>query len=146
MRRFVVVAGVLACLVPLVGAMPVLGVGTAPALGKAVVGISASPNPVVVGQRVAHLVDVAVSGRLDAWVSAAGFGQPGLGSLPPGAWWQECCPSQTAGTPAWHYRSFAPVPPGTYRFGAEARRTGSFLSSASVGFAAASVWVRVVQA
>jgi len=138
MRRFMVVVGLLACLVPLAGA--------APALGKAAVEISASPNPVVIGRRVAHTVTVAVSARLDVWVSAAGFAQPELGSLPPGTWTQECCPSQTAGTTAWHYRSTWPAQPGSYRFGADARRTGSYLSTATLGFTTSSVWVRVVRA
>jgi len=138
MRRFIVVVGLLACLVPLAGA--------APALGKGAVEVSASPNPVVVGQRVAHTVTVAVSARLDVWVSAAGFAQPGFGSLPPGTWSQECCPAQTAGTAAWRYRSTGPVVPGSYRFGADARRTGSYLSTASVGFATSSTWIRVVRA
>ncbi len=138
MRRFAVIVGVLACFVPLVGVLP--------AVGKAAVEISASPNPVVVGRRVSHAVSVAVSSRLDVWVSAAGFGQPGLGSLPQGTWTQECCPSQTGGAPAWHFRSAGPVPPGSYRFGADARRVGTYPSTASLGFSTAWVWVRVVPA
>jgi len=137
MRRFVVLMALLGSMVPLVG--------PAPAGGKAAIAVSASPNPVVLGQRVVHSVTVAVSGRLGVWVSSAGFGQPGLGTLPAGSWSQECCPSQTAGTAAWHYRSSSPVPVGSYRFGADARRTGSYLSTASLGFPSSSIWVRVVR-
>lgn len=137
MRRIVTVAVLVSGL---------MGLGVMPAGGKGVVEISASPDPVVLGQRVSHTVTTAATGRIDIWVSARGFRQPGFGTLPSGAWTWVCCPSQTAGTAAWHYRSGASVARGTYRFGADAVRAGSYLSSAALGFAVASVWVRVVTA
>jgi hypothetical protein len=116
----------------------------APAKAGGAVQIAASPNPVGVGQRVVHTVTTSVFGRLEVWVSAKGFAQPGIGTLPPGSWSFECCPSQTVGTPAWHYRSTNPWPVGSFRFGAGAIRTGSYLSTAAVGVAFGSIWVRVV--
>jgi hypothetical protein len=116
----------------------------APAKAGSAAQISASPNPVGVGQRVVHTVTTSVYGRLEVWVSARGFAQPGIGTLPPGSWRLECCPTQTAGTPAWHYRSANPWPAGSFRFGADAVRTGSYLSTAAVGVAFGSIWVRVV--
>lgn len=113
-----------------------------PALAK-VVGLTASPNPASVGDRVRHTVEVGTGGWLDVWVSASGFQLPGAGTMPAGSWTYRCCPSQTAGTPAWHFRSSGPVPPGSYRFGAVVRMTGSFLSTAVVGGASASVWIRI---
>ncbi len=125
--------------------LPALGMGaTPPVRAKEAVTIVASPNPAALGQRVRHAVGVGMSGGLQVWVSASGFSQPGMGTLPPGTWTWECCPSQTAGTPAWHYRSARPVPPGTYAFGASARARGTFLSTAAVGSAVARVWVRIV--
>ena len=108
-----------------------------------VVAITASPNPVVLGDRVRHTVEVGAYARLEVWISAAGFQQPGIGTLPGGSWSYECCPQQTAGTPAWHYRSGGTVVPGSYRFGAVSRARGSFLSSALVGGTIAATWVRV---
>jgi hypothetical protein len=125
----------------LVAAM-LVGLMAAPAQAK-VVELDASPNPANVGSNVRHSLALGVSGRLEIWVSARGFDRPGMGTLPPGSWVQECCPSRTAGTPAWHYRSFAIAPPGSYRFGASARMRGSFLSSAAVAFASDSVWIRL---
>lgn len=125
--------------------LPVLVVAlatSAPAQAK-VVGISASPNPAAVGNRVRHSVDVGAVARLDVWVSAVGFQQPGLGTLPPGVWSFECCPSQSAGTTAWHYRSLSVVAPGTYRFNAIARARGTFLSSAMVLGTSASVSIKI---
>ncbi|HWO71217.1 MAG TPA: hypothetical protein VNP94_10760 [Actinomycetota bacterium] len=130
--------------VPLV-LLPALGMqATEVARAKAAVTIAASPNPAVLGQRVRHTVGVGMSGGLQVWVSATGFSQPGMGTLPPGTWTWECCPSQTAGTPAWHYRSARAVSPGTYAFGAYARTRGTFLSTASVSTAVARVWIRIV--
>ena len=120
----------------------VVGLVAAPAQAK-VVGISASPNPAVVGDRVRHTVEVGAVARLDVWVSASGFQTPGMGTLPPGTWSIECCPSQTLGTPAWHYRSFGVAAPGMYRFNAVARARGTFLSTAMVAGATASVTIRV---
>jgi hypothetical protein len=120
----------------------VVGLTAAPAFAKTV-GITASPNPASVGLAVRHTVEVGVPARLDVWVSASGFRSPGLGTLPPGSWAFECCPAQTAGTPAWHYRSLGLVAPGTYRFGAVAASPGTFRSSAVVAGATASVWVRI---
>ena len=134
MRR-IVIAVALVCLAALGGPIP--------AAGKSAVSLSAAPNPAAVGQRVVHTVDVAVSGSLQVWVSAAGFAQPRLGTLPPGTWVQTCCPPQTAGTPAWYFRSSGWAPSGTYRFGADARRVGAYLSTASAAFASAGVWIRV---
>jgi hypothetical protein len=114
------------------------------ARAKEAITIAASPNPASFGERVRHTVGVGVSGGLHVWVSATGFSQPGMGTLPPGTWTWECCPSQTAGTPAWHYRSARTVSPGTYAFGAYARARGTFLSTAAVGAAVARVWVRIV--
>jgi hypothetical protein len=121
----------------------VVGLTAAPAQAK-VVGISASPNPASIGSHVRHSVDVGAVARLDVWVSATGFQQPGSGTLPAGSWSFECCPSQVAGTPAWHYRSFGIVPPGSYRFNAIARARGTFLSTATAAGAGASVTIRIV--
>jgi hypothetical protein len=115
---------------------------TAPAHAK-VVGISASPNPAGIGSTVRHTIEVGAYARLDVWVSASGFQAPGSGSLPPGAWTIECCPSQTGLTPAWHYRSSSPVAPGSYRFGSVARLRGTFLSTAAVSGVSASVRVTI---
>lgn len=119
-----------------------LGLVAAPAQAK-VVGIDASPNPALVGDRVRHTVEVGATARLDVWVSAAGFQAPGSGTLPPGTWSAECCPSQTLGTPAWHYRSTGVVAAGSYRFNAVARARGTFLSTAMVAGASASVTIRI---
>ena len=108
-----------------------------------VVGITASPNPAVLGDRVRYTIEVGAYARLDAWVSAAGFQQPGYGTLPGGSWSYECCSEPTSGTPAWHYRSGGTVVPGSYRFGAVTRARGTFLSSALVGATMATTWVRV---
>src|SRR5262245_36939821 len=89
-----------------------IGLVAAPAHAK-VVGIDAVPNPAVVGDRVRHTIEVGTVGRLEAWVSAAGFQTPGVGTLPAGSWTIECCPSQALGAPAWHYRSFGVALPGT---------------------------------
>lgn len=118
------------------------GLAAAPALAG-IVGIVASPNPARVGDQVRHSVEVGTFGRLEVWVSASGFYRPGSGSLPAGTWAFECCPRQTAGTPAWHYRSSSPVAPGSFRFGAGARSPGSFLSTASIAGSSAGVWIRI---
>jgi hypothetical protein len=120
-----------------------VGIVAAPAEAK-LVELSASPNPANVGTTVRHSVALGAPGRLEIWVSASGFERPGMGTLPPGSWALECCPSRTAGTVAWHYRSFGLVPPGPYRFGAVARMRGRFLSSAAVAFTSDSVWIRLV--
>jgi hypothetical protein len=114
----------------------------APAEAKAVE-IGASPNPAKVGTNVRHTVALGTAGRLEVWVSAAGFERPGSGTLPPGSWVAECCPARTAGTPAWHYRSFGVVAPGSYRFGAVAKMRGTFRSSAAIGFSSDSVSIRI---
>jgi hypothetical protein len=115
-----------------------------PAADAASVSIQASPNPARLGDRVTHMVAASTFGYLTVWISARGFGQPGLGSLPPGTWRLECCPSETAGTAAWHYRSNAVVGPGTYRIGATARSRGTFLSTVRLGTSTATVWVRIM--
>ncbi|MEW6059831.1 MAG: hypothetical protein AB1551_06790 [Actinomycetota bacterium] len=122
-------------------ALLVLSAGPAGAAGP--VTIQASPNPALVGQRVVHTVRTSVPGPLDIWVSAAGFNQPGLGTLPPGSWTRECCPAETNWTAAWHYHSYRAALAGTYTFGATSRWRGLFLSTARLGGARASVWVRV---
>ena len=119
-----------------------VGVLAAPA-GAKLVDIGAAPNPAVVGTSVRHTVALGAHGRLEVWVSAAGFERPGTGTLPPGSWVAERCPSRTAGTPAWHYRSFAIAPPGSYRFGTTARMRGTFRSSAAVGFSSDAVSIRI---
>lgn len=131
MRRFVVLTAL------------VVGLVAAPAQAK-VVGIDASPNPAMLGDRVRHTVEVGTVARLDVWVSALGFQAPGSGGLPPGTWTIECCPSQTLGTSAWHYRSSGVVVPGSYRFNAVARARGTFLSTAMVAGFTASVTVRII--
>lgn len=123
-------------------AIAVLG-GTPSASALGWVSLGASPNPAVVGERVQHAVTVGTLGRLELWVSAKGFDRPGLGTLPSGSWTKECCPAQTAGTTAWHYRSTIAVTPGEFRFGARSRRTGTFLSSAMLGAASTQLWVHV---
>jgi hypothetical protein len=119
-----------------------IALSAVPAAAKTV-GITASPNPAPVGDRVRHDIEVGTVGRLEIWVSARGFGRPGPGTLPTGAWTYECCPSQTAGTPAWHYRSSTFAPRGVYRFGAMAVAPGSFLSTAFVAGVFAGVWIRI---
>jgi hypothetical protein len=126
----------------LVAAMFV-GVIAAPAEAK-VVELDASPNPATVGSNVRHWVALGASGRLEIWVSARGFERPATGTLPSGSWAHECCPSRTAGTPAWHYRSFGIASPGSYRFVARARMRGTFLSSAAVAFTSDGVWVKLL--
>ncbi len=119
-----------------------VGLSSAPAQAKTVT-IAASPNPAPVAAHVRHTVVVGAMGRLDAWVSATGFRQPGSGTLPPGVWSFECCPSQVAGTSAWHYRSLGLVPPGSYRFNAVARTRGNYVSTAWVASGSASVSIRI---
>jgi hypothetical protein len=80
---------------------------------------------------------------LDLYVSAVGFERPGTGTLPPGSWTYRCCPGQTAGTPAWFYRSNAGATPGSYRFGAVARARGVFLSTVVTAVGSANVWIRI---
>jgi hypothetical protein len=123
-------------------ALLVVAVTAVPALAKTV-GLTASPNPARMGERIRHDVEVGTVARLDVWVSARGFDRPGSGSLPAGTWSYECCPSQTAGTPAWHYRSTSFVARGVYRFGAVARSPGPFRSTAMVAGVAASVWITI---
>ena len=120
----------------------VVGLTALPAQAKTV-GITATPNPASIGAAVRHSVEVGLPARLDVWVSASGFRSPGVGTLPPGTWAFECCPGQTAGTPAWHFRSTGVVVPGAYRFNAVAARPGAFRSSAMVAGAIASVWIRI---
>jgi hypothetical protein len=121
----------------------IVALSSAPSARAGQLTFDASPNPASVGQRVVHTIGVGVSGRLDVWVSAQGFGKPRLGTLPSGSWSWRCCPSQTAGTPAWHFRSSSTVPPDTYRFGADARQRGAYLSTATVGIVSATVWIRI---
>jgi hypothetical protein len=118
-------------------------VAAAPAHAK-LVDLTASPNPATVGTQVRHTVGLGSPARLDLYVSAAGFDRPGTGTLPPGSWTYRCCPAQTAGTPAWFYRSTYVVPVGSYRFGAVAHARGSFLSTATAGGGSAGVWIRIV--
>jgi hypothetical protein len=123
-------------------ALLVVALTAVPALAKTV-GLTASPNPARVGERVRHDIAVGAIGRLDVWVSARGFSQPGSGTLPAGTWSYECCPRQTAGTPAWHYRSSSIVATGQYRFPATAQTRGTFLSTAAIGGATSRVWVSI---
>ena len=120
-----------------------VGLMAAPAEAK-VVEVDALPNPAAVGSEVRHSVALGAPGRLEIWVSASGFERPGTGTLPPGSWARECCPRRTAGTPAWHYRSFGIAPPSSYRFVARARTRGMFLSSAAVAVISDAVWVKLV--
>jgi hypothetical protein len=129
--------------VMVVAACVALCVGLTTTATAKTIGISASPNPASVGDRVRHDVSVGAWGRLDVWVSARGFDRPGSGTLPPGTWSLECCPGQTAGTPAWHFRSASSVAAGAYRFGAVGRAAGLYLSTATVAGASAGVWVRI---
>jgi hypothetical protein len=119
-----------------------VALGATPA-GAKVVGITASPNPAGLGVRVRHTVSVGAYGGLDVWVSATGFERPAMGTLPTGAWTYECCPAQTAGTPAWHYRSAGTTAPGTYGFRARTQMRGTFLSTAAIAGSSAGVWVQV---
>lgn len=128
---------VLAALLALASLMP------ARATAATIVDISASPNPAIVGQKVVHAVKVGLAAPLDVWVSAKGFKQPRLGTLPAGQWRLECCPSATDGSYAWHYRSPGPVQPSTYRFGAVTRSRGTFASTAVVLSNGDVVWVRI---
>jgi len=132
MRRIV-----LASLVLLTTALP------ARALAASVVGITASPDPAFLGDRVVHRVLVGAPARLDVWVGAAGFDKPRLGTLPPGTWQLDCCAPPAVDSPAWHYRSSSPVTPSTYRFGAMASARGSFASAAAALGVVDVVWVHV---
>jgi hypothetical protein len=131
MRKLMIVAA----------ALLTLSAGPAQAAGP--VSIQVSPNPVPLGQRTFHTIQVRFPGPLDVWVSAVGFDQPGLGTLPPGTWTRECCSAETNRTSAWHYRSVRDVPVGTYHFGTKSRSRGLFLSTARLGGVKASIWVRV---
>jgi hypothetical protein len=111
------------------------------AAASAVVEISASPNPASLGQKVVHRVGVGAYAPLDIWVSATGFEQPRLGTLPKGRWTLECCSPQPGEGPEWHYRAI--VPPSTYRFGAFARARGWYASIAAVGQSLDAVWVKI---
>lgn len=106
--------------------------------------IAASPNPAAVGDRVRHTVSIGGPSRIELFVSADGFERPGTGTLPPGRWVHRCCPPQTAGTPAWTYRSNVVTPPGSYRFGAYARARGTFLSTVVTALGPDGVWVRIL--
>jgi hypothetical protein len=114
----------------------------APAHAK-LVELTASPNPARLGDHVRHTVSLGAPSRIELFVSAAGFERPGTGTLPPGSWSYRCCPPQTAGTPAWTYRSNVVAPPGSYRFGVSARARGSFLSTLVAVVGSDGVWVRV---
>lgn len=114
----------------------------APAQAK-LVEITASPNPAALGDHVRHTVSIGGPSPVELFVSAAGFERPGTGTLPPGSWSYRCCPSQTAGMPAWYYRSNAIAPPGSYRFRAYARSRGTFLSTVVTSLGSDSVWVRI---
>lgn len=115
----------------------------APAHAK-LVELTASPNPAGVGDRVRHTLSIVGPARIEVYVSAAGFERPGSGTLPPGTWAYRCCPAQTAGTPAWLFRSNAVAPPGSYRFGAVARARGAFLSTVVTTLGQDGVWLRIV--
>ena len=114
----------------------------APAHAK-LVELTASPNPARLGDHVRHTVSIGGPSRIELFVSAAGFERPGTGTLPAGSWVYRCCPPQTAGTPAWTYRSNAVVAPGSYRFGADALVRGTFLSTLVTAMGSDGVWVRV---
>lgn len=105
--------------------------------------LTASPNPVGLGEHVRHMVSIGGPTRIELYVSAEGFERPGSGTLPPGPWTYRCCPPQTAGTAAWYYRSNAVAPAGSYRFGTHARSRGTFLSTAVTALGPDSAWVRV---
>jgi hypothetical protein len=75
--------------------------------------LTVAPNPAGLGDHVRHTVVVGGPARIELYVSAAGFERPGAGTLPPGSWTYRCCPPQTAGTPAWYYRSNVVAPPGS---------------------------------
>jgi len=126
----------------LLALMLALVVVAAPAHAK-LVELTASPNPPAIGNHVRHSVSLGAPTRLELYVSAVGFERPGIGTLPPGSWMYRCCPGQTAGTPAWYYRSSAGVAPGSYRFGAVARVRGQFLSTATTTVGSAGVWIRI---
>ncbi|HET9249524.1 MAG TPA: hypothetical protein VFP13_06240 [Actinomycetota bacterium] len=119
-----------------------LVLSAAPAHAK-LVDLTASPNPAALGTQVRHSVSLGAPARLEVYVSAVGFERPGTGTLPPGSWTYRCCPGQTAGTPAWHYRSNSGVAPGSYRFGAVARARGWFLSTAVTTVGSEGVWIRI---
>jgi hypothetical protein len=114
----------------------------APAHAK-LVELTASPNPAGLGAHVRHTVSIGAASRIELFVSAAGFERPGTGTLPPGAWAYRCCPAQTAGSPAWYYRSNVIAGRGSYRFGAYARSRGMFLSTAVTPLGVDGVWVRI---
>jgi hypothetical protein len=115
----------------------------APPAHAKLVEITASPNPAGLGERVRHTLSIGGPSRIEVFVSAAGFERPGIGTLPPGPWVYRCCPHQTAGTPAWTYRSNVVAPSGCYRFGAYARARGTFLSMVVTTMGRDGVWVRI---
>lgn len=114
----------------------------APAHAK-LVELAASPNPSVLGGHVRHTLSIGRPSRIELFVSAAGFERPGTGALPPGPWSYRCCPPQTAGTPAWYYRSNVVAQRGSYRFGTFARARGTFLSTVVTVMGPDGVWVRI---
>lgn len=124
----------------------VVAMATAPgaARGDGPLGLSASPNPAIVGQSVTFGVSISqsVGARLEMWVSARGFDRPTLGSLPLGGWSYQCCTAEVS--PAWYYRSYANAPAGLYRFAATARARGTHPAVARLGAYRASVSIQVV--
>ena len=106
----------------------------------------ASPNPAIIGQRVAFTVSVQGTGaaREQIWVAARALDKPTLGDLPAGSWSYECCPAETGYGPAWHYRSFSTVFPGTHSFDAVARQPGVYSNTAAFGPYRASLSLRIL--
>ena len=106
----------------------------------------ASPNPAIIGERVAFTVSVQGIGgaREQIWVAAKGVTKPTLGDLPPGSWTYECCPAEAGYGPAWHYRSATIVFPGTQSFEADARQPGLYTNTAAFGGYRASLLLRIV--
>jgi hypothetical protein len=114
-----------------------VGVWAGPATAQSTVALEAEPNPAPSGQTIRFTIEASGDRavRLQVWISAVGVKRPGLGNLPPGQWNLVCCPGQTAGDPAWHYRSEFPAQDGRYAFRAVADRRGSHVATAAYGAA-----------
>jgi hypothetical protein len=128
-----------------VAAAEQVGPQAGPASAQPVVTLGAEPNPALSGQTVRFTIEAAGerAARLQAWISAMGVKRPGLGNLPTGHWDLVCCPAQTAGDPAWHYRSDLLAQGGRYTFRAVADRRGSHVATAAYGAATDSIVFRV---
>jgi hypothetical protein len=129
-----------------VAAVTAVALISGPAWALSPITFEASPNPAIIGEQVAFTVSVQGIGtnREQIWVAARGLGKPTMGDLPPGSWSYECCPAETGFGPAWHFRSYTSVFPGTHSFEAEARQPGLYTNTAAFGPYRASLTLRIL--